>query len=187
LSARAVTGDGETAWSAIGPTTALVVALSAGVVGEAAHQSVDVWGEATGAVAQAEAIRRRAIRLAHEDREAHLIASEALDAAKQSQERTPGGQPLATALAQAAELPLEIAETAADAAALAALVAEDGSSDSRADSAGAAVLAASAVSAAAHLIEVNLATAKDDERLVRAGELRVAADAAAERARAASA
>jgi hypothetical protein len=34
---------------------------------------------------------------------------------------------------------------------------------------------------------VNLATAKDDERLVRARELRVAADAAAERARAVSA
>jgi formiminotetrahydrofolate cyclodeaminase len=76
---------------------------------------------------------------------------------------------------------------AADAAALAAMVAADGSSDSRADSAGAALLAASAVSAAALLIEVNLATAKDDERLARAGELRVAADAAAERARAASA
>jgi formiminotetrahydrofolate cyclodeaminase len=178
---------GASAWSAIGPTTSQVVALSAGVVGEAARRSIDVWSEAPGAIAQAAALRRRAIRLAREDQEAHLVASEALDAATDRREHTPGGQPLGTVLGRAADLPLEIAEVAADAAALAALVAEDGSPDSRADSAGAALLAASSVSAAVLLIEVNLATAKDDERLARARELRVAADAAAERARAASA
>jgi formiminotetrahydrofolate cyclodeaminase len=184
MSSEAVGGS---AWSAIGPTTSQVVALSASVVGEAARRSIDVWSEAPGAIAQAVALRRRAIRLAREDQEAHLVASEALDAATERREQAPGAHALGTVLGRAADLPLEIAEVAADAAALAALVTEDGSPHSRADSAGAAVLAASAVSAATLLIEVNLATAKDDERLVRARELRVAADAAAERARAVSA
>jgi len=46
---------GEAAWSAIGPTTSQVVALAAGVVGEAARRSIDVWSEAPGAIAQAAA------------------------------------------------------------------------------------------------------------------------------------
>ncbi len=72
-------------------------------------------------------------------------------------------------------------------AALAALVAEDGNPDMRGDAAGAALLAGAAVGAAAQLIEVNLSTAPEDERLTRVGELRGAVDAAAERARAACA
>jgi hypothetical protein len=65
-------------------------------------------------------------------------------------------------------------------------VAERGATELRADAAGAAVLSAGAVGAATHLIEVNLSTAPGDERLGRASELRVAADAFGERSRVAS-
>ena len=180
--------DDGSAWTDIGPVAALVVALAAGVTGEAARRSTDTWVGASAALAQATALRRRAIRLAREDREAHLTASEALEAARQDQGGPArGGTPLAAALARAADLPLEIAEAATDAAALAALVAEEGIPDQRADAAGAALLAAGAVAAEAELIAVNLSTSKDDERLIRVDELRITADAAAERARAAGA
>ncbi len=178
----------EAAWSEIGPTAALVVAMAAGVVSEAARQSTDSWDGAAGVSAQAAALRRRAIRLAREDLEAHRIASEALGAAVVGDRgRARGEAPLATALAKAADLPLEIAEVAADVAVLAALAAEHGRPDRRADAAGAAMLGAGAVAAAEHLIDVNLATTSDDERLARARELCVTADAASDRGRAASA
>ena len=47
-------------------------------------------------------------------------------------------------------------------------------------------MAAGAVRAATHLIEVNLATAKDDARLAQAQALIALADASVERARAAA-
>jgi formiminotetrahydrofolate cyclodeaminase len=175
----------ESAWPEIGPTAGLVVALCAVVLGESARRSGDSWEEAGGAVAQAAALRARAARLAREDLDAHLAATEAIGAALEGQQAGADG-PLAAALARAADLPLEIAEAAADASLLGALVAENGNPDLRADAAGAAALAAGAVGAAAHLIEVNLATVPDDERLARARELIVAAAAASERARAAS-
>ena len=180
--------DESADWSEIGPVAALVVALAAGVVGEGARRSVDSWEEAAGVSAQATAFRRHAIRLAQEDLEAHVAASDALEAALRDKEtRRAGDTPLAPALAQAADLPLEIAEVAADVASLAALAAEHLSPDRRADAAGAARLAAGAVGAAAHLIDVNLSTGPEDERLVRARQLRVAADAASDRAGEASA
>lgn len=117
-----------------------------------------------------------------------MTASGALKAALERKEGWAlGDEPLAPALARAADLPLEIADVAADLAALAALVAEHGSPDFRADAAGAAQLAAGAVGAAALLIDVNLSTGPEDERLARARELRAAADAASERAWEASA
>jgi methenyltetrahydrofolate cyclohydrolase len=178
----------EADWSDVGPTAALVVALAAGITGEAARRSAESWDEGAGAMAQATALRRRALRLAREDLAAHLAASDALDAARETRpEGAAGDGLLASALALAADLPLAIAEVAADAAQLAAAVAEAGEPDVRADAAGAALLAAGAACAASHLIEVNLATAPDDERLVRATELRAAADAASERGRLASA
>ncbi|HET9121539.1 MAG TPA: cyclodeaminase/cyclohydrolase family protein [Solirubrobacterales bacterium] len=173
--------------SGIGPVAALVVALAAGVVREAARRSDGEWDEASGASAQAGALRNHAVRLAREDLDAHVAASGALRAALERGEgRTAGDAPLAPALARAADLPLEIAEVAVDLAELAALTAEHGTSDLRADAAGAAQLAAGAVAAAEHLIAVNLATGPGDERVARVGQLRVAADAASDRARNAS-
>ena len=180
--------EDDPGWSKVGPITGLVVALAAGVVSEAARSSDGPWEEAHGVGAQAAALHRRAIRFAREDADAHLIASDALGAAVTAAgERAAGDPPLAAALARAADLPLEIAEVAADVAELAAQVAENGDADRRADAAGAAALAAGAVAAAAHLIDINLSTTPDDERIARAHQLRIAADAASDRGLAASA
>src|SRR5262249_462240 len=130
----------EPAPAEIGPVAALSVALAAGVIGEAARLSAAGWDDAAGVVAQAAALRRRAIRLAREDRAAHLVATGARAEARRD-EHARGGTPLATALTRAADLPLEIAEAATDVAALAALVAEEGSPDRSGDATGAALLA----------------------------------------------
>jgi formiminotetrahydrofolate cyclodeaminase len=169
-------------WANVGPTAAIVTALAAGVVAEAARRSADVWDDAAGAAAQATALRRRAIRVAQDDREAHLAAREALQAARAGEGGALSDGTLAVTLARAADLPLEIATAGADTAELGALVTEHGSADVRADAAGAAALAAGAVDAATELIEVNLSTGSEDERLVRALELRRAASAASQHA-----
>ena len=173
--------------SAIGPAAALVVALVTGVVETAARESTDTWEEAQAVVAQAIALRGRAFRLAREDVEAHGAASAALDAATETgASKGAGDAQLGAALTRAADVPLRIAEAAADAAALAALAAERARPEVRADAAGAAVLAGGVVRAATHLIEVNLATARDDARLEQAQAVTALADAAVDRARAAS-
>ena len=91
--------------------------------------------------------------------------------------RDRGALEVGTALARAAEVPLQITETAADVAALAALVAEHASSDVQADAAVAAALAESGARAAAHLVEVNLGARADDERVAAARVLVARAEA----------
>ena len=174
--------EDEAAWADVGPTAAIVAALAAGVVAEAARRSQDVWEEAHGTAAQAVALRRRAVGVAGNDREAHLAAREALDAARAGEGGPLSDATLAATLKRAADLPLEIASIGADTAELGAVVSEHGSPDLRADAAGAAALAAGAVEAAAELIEVNLSTGAEDERLIRALDLRQAASAASDRA-----
>ena len=169
-------------WANVGPTAAIVTALAAGVVAEAARRSTDVWDEAPGAAAQAAALRRRAAGAARDDREAHLSAREALEAARAGKGGVLSDGTLAVTLARAADLPFEIASAAADTAELGALVTEHCTADVRADAAGAAALAAGAVQAATELIEVNLSTGAEDDRLIRALELRRAANDASERA-----
>ena len=69
---------------------------------------------------------------------------------------------------QAAEVPLAIAEAAADVAELAALAAAEGSPHLRPDATAATALAEAAVRAAAHLVEINLATVAGDQHSARA-------------------
>jgi formiminotetrahydrofolate cyclodeaminase len=130
-------------------------ALAAALVAKAAKRS-EGWSESAGARAQAIELRDRLLALAQQDALAYETALTSL-------ERRDSG--LARSLAKAAEVPLAIGEAAADTALLA-----------RADAAAAACLAAGAAQAAHRLVEVNLATGPDDERLIQAGR---AADAAA--------
>ena len=74
---------------------------------------------------------------------------------------------LGAALLQAAEVPLRIAEAAADVAELAALAAAEGSPHLRPDATAAAALAEAATRAAAHLVEINLATVPGDRHSER--------------------
>ncbi|HYX88972.1 MAG TPA: cyclodeaminase/cyclohydrolase family protein [Gaiellaceae bacterium] len=150
-------------------------ALAASLVAKAAHRS-DGWSNAEGARVQALDLRDRLLELAGQDARAYEHALTAL-------ERRDAG--LARALARAAEAPLAIAEAAADAALLAAEGAERADGSARADAAAAACLASGAATAARRLVEANLATLSDDDRLARADRAAEAAADAAKRALAA--
>jgi formiminotetrahydrofolate cyclodeaminase len=146
----------------------------------AARSSVGAWPEARGAVAQAEALRRRVAPLADADAQALADAITLLEPAKP--ERAARDYELGLALAHAAEVPLSIVQVAVDVAALAKAVAENGRSEVRADAVGAALLADGAARAAAHLVEINLATTEDDFRVLAARSLAAAASSWAEQA-----
>ena len=157
----AVPGSGWVAGVSAGFAAALVV--------KAASRS-EGWEGAEGARAQALDLRDRLLALAGQDARAYERALTALERRDSSLQR---------ALVRAAEVPLAIAETAADVALLATEAAEAADGAAQADASAAAALAAGAARAAVRLVEVNLVTLQDDERLARA---RRAADAASEAA-----
>ena len=171
----------ETRVPGAGPAAAVTAAAAASLVAMAARYSRGTWPEATTSVAQAEALRRRATKLASDD-------ADALDAVLAAREtpidprREARDFHLGRTLDRAADVPLAIGETACDVALLAVHVADHGEPDVRPDVAAAAVLAHAAARAAAHLVEVNLASGVEDARVARAQELAAAAGSAAERA-----
>jgi formiminotetrahydrofolate cyclodeaminase len=163
-----------------GSVAALTAVMAASVVAHVARRSQDVWPQARGATAQAEALRARGAPLAQLDADAYVHAVATL--------RAPSGEggerrdfAIANAVREAADIPLAVADCAADVSALAADVARFGSADHRADAQVAAVLAHAATRAAAHLVAINLSMTPDDERLRRAGAAVALASAACER------
>ena len=152
-----------------GSAAAVVVGIAAALVGMAARASSD-WNEAAGAIVQADELRSRSAPLAQADADAYADARETLRQ-RSTLEPESRDETIRKALAVAAEVPLLIAATACDVTALAAHVAENGAGEIRGDAAVAAVLAAAAARAAANLVQVNLATMPDDERLRRAHRL----------------
>jgi formiminotetrahydrofolate cyclodeaminase len=127
------------------------------------------WSDATGVVAQANAIGERAVELAHTDATVWDEALTALRDAEASESDDPRkGFVLEQKLEAAAAAPLEIASLGADTAQLAAFAGERGEPTYRADAAAAAALAAGGASAAAHLVRVNLGVRSSDPRLLRA-------------------
>ena len=161
-----------------GPAAAFVTAASAALTAMAARSSRGVWRDASAAVAQAESLRARPVRLAEEDAAAveAFLAERAVGA---SQEPDVRDFRLGRALHRAADVPLQIVEAASDAALLASYTTEHCAGDVRADAAAAVFLAAGSARAAAHLVEVNLSTLEGDSRVVRARSLVRAAEAAA--------
>jgi formiminotetrahydrofolate cyclodeaminase len=150
-----------------GVAAALVAAIAASVVREAARRSGVV-----GAAAQAERLRNRALPLADANSRAYLEASERLAGRNDDFE-------LGRALERAADVPLRIAAVAADVGVLATHVAEQADPAVRADAVGAAFLAEAAARSAAHLVEINLGTGADDPRVLSARSLVAAATASA--------
>lgn len=156
----------------------MTVALAAGLLATGARSAAAGWTDANGAAAQAAALRERVLPLAHADAEAYAHALAVLrDSADASGDRR--DEALAAALHRAADIPIAIAEAAADVAALAGLVAEHGDHAVFGDAAAAAVLADGAARAVANLVEINLATTEDDERVRRVRRLAAAAAASA--------
>ncbi len=84
-------------------------------------------------------------------------------------------QAITSALAEAAGVPLEIAQIGAEVAELAAELAEHGNTNLRGDAAAGAVLAEASVRAAATLVAINLSARPDDGRISRSAALASAA------------
>jgi formiminotetrahydrofolate cyclodeaminase len=156
-----------------GAAAALTTGMAAGLLAMVARRSDD-WDESRAAAAQAETLRRRALRLATTVERAYGRALEVLDT-------PPGDDELGTALERAADAPLRLADLAADVALLAADIAERGDPSLRPDAAVACVLAEAGARAGAELVLVNLRTTPNDERLTRAHGLAESAAAAARR------
>jgi formiminotetrahydrofolate cyclodeaminase len=164
-----------------GFSSAVTVAMAAGLVTMTARRSLEVWPEGAGAAAQAERLRKRVIPLAEENVEAYRRAVGLLHGSELADGRNRDFE-LSQSLEEAARIPLQIGEAAADVAALAADVAEYGEPSVRADAATAGALALAGARGAAILVEVNLTTTSGDERLARARELVADAESALERA-----
>jgi formiminotetrahydrofolate cyclodeaminase len=153
-----------------GSVAAIAGALAASLVAMTARFSTGEWEDAAGAVAQAEALRARLLRLADEDANAY---ENFLLARRMSREVEPELRDAAIgdALSRAADVPLAIAQAAHDVACLAAEVVERGNPNLRGDAATAALLAEAAVRSTANLVEINLTTHEGDERVQRSREL----------------
>jgi formiminotetrahydrofolate cyclodeaminase len=165
-----------------GSVAALVTAAAAGLLAKVARSSGDVWPDAPGIAAQAEALRDRAAPLAQTDADEYEAALRARrDESMEQGERRDFA--LGQAFARAAKPPLEIAAIAADVSRLSVTVAERGDPALRADAVAAALLSAAAAAAAAELVAVNLTTSETDQRVVNARRLAEEASQAAEEAR----
>ena len=156
-----------------GSAAALVGAIAAALCAKVARFSDD-----EGAVAQAEALRRRLAVLAREDAEAFVVALRSLDEPRDADPETRDWK-LGRSLAAAADPPLRIAEACADVAALGADLARRGKADLQVDAHNAATLAEAAARTAAKLVEVNLGATPDDSRVREAYRSAEAAAAAA--------
>jgi methenyltetrahydrofolate cyclohydrolase len=169
-----------------GSVSALVAAAAAGLVTMAARYSKQRWDGAGDAVGRAEQLRAHVAPLADADAAAY---EEVLTAMRLPRHLEPEvrNEAIAHALSRAADVPLVIAEAAADIAELGALVAENGNPNLTADAVAGVLFAEAAVRAAANLVEVNLGTTDDDERVARAKELVTEARVATARALAAGA
>ena len=175
---------GEEIRASSGAVAALAVALAADLAAQVARESRE-WSERGGALAQADAIRDRAIELAAEVGHAYQVALATLLRALAEPTTTPaaGAPDLGEALERAVEPLLQVGAAASDATELAELVARCGSSLVRADAVSATMLATAAAEMCAHLVEVNLLVTGDDERARRAREIVSSAAASRESAR----
>jgi formiminotetrahydrofolate cyclodeaminase len=168
-----------------GSAAAIVVAMSACLVGMVARSSKEHWDEAGGVAGQASALRARVAPLAEADAEAYEGALEALRTRETVDERYRDLK-LSQALERAAEVPMQIAEAGADVASLAALLVANGNPEVRADAAAAALLAEGGTRAAAKLVAINLGATAEDPRVRHVESLVKIAAEASERALAAA-
>ncbi|HET9718453.1 MAG TPA: cyclodeaminase/cyclohydrolase family protein [Solirubrobacteraceae bacterium] len=169
---------------ASGVITGIVLGMAASLLAVAADRSRAVWAGAAGAVAQAQALQRRAGALARSNSRSYDIARAAL-AGDALALGTPAQRDWAIgrAVAAAADPPLALAGCADDVAQLAHVIADHGAAEVRADVVVAAQLAAGAAASAAHLVQVNLVVGADE---ARTGQAQRHASSAAEAARAAA-
>jgi formiminotetrahydrofolate cyclodeaminase len=177
-----VVGDGIVARGSAGAVAGLVAALAADLAAQVETSSGE-WNERGGVLAQADAIRDRAISLVSEVQRTYRAAlSELARARTTTAHETSGDAELAQALNDVADHLVLIGEVANDAAELAELAARSGQPSMRADAIAATILAAAAAEIATHLVDVNLVVTREDPRAVLVGELQLSAIAARNRA-----
>lgn len=169
-----------------GSVAALAATMAAALAVMTARLSTDHWELAAASAAQAQLLRERLTPLAQEDAAAYVRALDRMRAARSDDEQASDpvqrDRELASALNEAAEIPLHIAELAADVAELAADTACFGNPAIAADAAAAVALACSAARASARIVAVNLGVAEDNEMLGRATRAAEAAEVASARA-----
>lgn len=164
-----------------GSAMAVTLAVAAATVQMAARVSNESWVDATGAAAQAESIRERALTLVNEDAAAYERALEARTSQPEDkQERRDWA--VGRAIAAAAEPPLALGRIAADLAELCREAAEKVEPRVRTDVVAAAALAAAVARGARELVAANLTTVPGDQRLAEAELFAAAAAEAAARA-----
>jgi methenyltetrahydrofolate cyclohydrolase len=160
-----------------GAVAALTAALAAALVGMVAKGSPG-WSEGRAVAAQADALRRRLGPLSGENVEAYVRALDSL-ALPDTHDADERNRAIVEALGDAADVPLRVAYAAADVALLAGEAGRCGEPALRADATVAAVLAAGAARAAAHLVDVNLTTTANDPRVLQSRSLAESAESAA--------
>jgi formiminotetrahydrofolate cyclodeaminase len=163
-----------------GTAAAVAAAMSASIVVMVGRGSND-WPEGRGVAAQASTLRKRLVELGAND---VVVFADVLELLRSAGDLSPEQRDfqLGRKLVSAAEVPLRIAEAAADVSELAATAAAEGKAALRPDAAAAATIAEACARAAAHLVDINLATVPGDARSSEAAALSAAAKAARERA-----
>jgi formiminotetrahydrofolate cyclodeaminase len=146
---------------AAGSAAAAVGELAAALVIKSARRSRDVWPEAGGTIAQAEALAARLRVISSTIETTYETAMEALEAHDDDA--------IARTLPPAADAALELARISADVAELAVEAAHRCDQAHHADVTVAAVLAESAARAGSHLVAINLLIRPDDGRAADAG------------------
>jgi methenyltetrahydrofolate cyclohydrolase len=150
-----------------GSATAAAIAIAAALLEKVARLSTSQWAGAEIALDQAHALRLRAEELVEADANAYLSFVEAMRAAKEmsgsAREESVKASRDATV-----DVPLAIVRLGAETVDLALELAANGNPNLRADAMVAATLAASAATAAARLMAVNLSGKRDDQRLADA-------------------
>jgi pimeloyl-ACP methyl ester carboxylesterase/formiminotetrahydrofolate cyclodeaminase len=154
-----------------GAVAAVAVSLTAGLCGLSARLSADHLDDADGLAERADRLRRRAAPLAQRDAEAygHVLAAYRVPEDGDPESRR---ERVRTALAGAADVPLEIAESGVEVAEVAARLAREGNPNLRGDALAAALLAEAATRTAAALVRINtVAGDGPGDRPERADEL----------------
>lgn len=149
-----------------GAVSALVVGLAAGLAAMAASFSPGL-ADAESLVTEAEALRGRVTPLAAADAAAYCGVLAAAAIPKDAPGRHDA---LRSALSDASDVPLEVAEVGAAVVRLAERLESEGNPNLRGDAATARLLAAAAVRSTATLVQLNLGNA-DDPRVARARTL----------------
>lgn len=152
-----------------GSAAALGVAIAAGLVAKVARTCDDA-GVAGGAVAQADALRDRALRLIEADARAFTLARTALWHREELDVRTRDFE-IGENLANTAKVLLAISEVADDLAKLALEIRPHAHPDHHPDLAIACLLCEAGAATGLHLVEINLGVQPGDERLSQAEAL----------------